>query len=85
MSDTEEFPCRTNHSDCIQNLTQRAIAHSNELQVLGEKITLINQRLEVIDERINYAQSRRWVNYITLDPLRLIQNIAGGVMCSEIE
>jgi len=37
MSDTEEFPCRTSHSNCIQNLTQRAIAHSNELQVLGEK------------------------------------------------
>lgn len=29
-------------------------------------------------ERIDYAESRRWTNYLTLDPLELVQNILGG-------
>ena len=29
-------------------------------------------------ERIGYAESRRWTNYLTLDPLGLVQNILGG-------
>ena len=31
-----------------------------------------------MEQRIDYAESRRWTNYITLDPLRLVQNILGG-------
>lgn len=29
-------------------------------------------------ERIDYAESRRWTNYLTLDPLQLVQNVLGG-------
>lgn len=29
-------------------------------------------------QRIDYAESRRWTNYLTLDPLELVQNLLGG-------
>ena len=29
-------------------------------------------------DRIGYAKDRRWTNYITVDPVKLVQNIFGG-------
>jgi outer membrane protein TolC len=29
-------------------------------------------------ERIEYSENRQWTNYITTDPIKLIQNIFGG-------
>jgi outer membrane protein TolC len=31
-----------------------------------------------MDQRIDYAESRRWTHYLTLDPLTLVQNLLGG-------
>lgn len=39
---------------------------------------MIEQRLELAAERRAYTESRWWVNWITLDPLELVQNILGG-------
>jgi hypothetical protein len=52
-------------------LTELAILHSREIQV-------IEQRLELAAERRQYTESRWWVNWITVDPFALVQNILGG-------
>ena len=39
---------------------------------------MINQQLEFTDERQDYARARQWTHYITLDPIRLFQNVLGG-------
>jgi hypothetical protein len=52
-------------------LTQLAIAHSSEIEA-------IDQQLALMAQRIDYAESRRWTNYLTMDPLELVQNLLGG-------
>jgi len=52
-------------------LTALAISQSQEIAVIEE-------RLELSDDRINYAESRQWTDYLTLDPIALVQNIFGG-------
>ena len=52
-------------------LTRQAIDQSSEIIAIEEQLALTAQRQD-------YAQSRRWVNYLTLDPLRLVQNVLGG-------
>jgi hypothetical protein len=52
-------------------LTELAISHSSEIEA-------IEQRLAVMAQRIDYAESRRWTNYLTTDPLELVQNLLGG-------
>ena len=34
--------------------------------------------MELASDRIGYAGARQWTEYLTLDPLRLVQNIFGG-------
>ncbi|MFG6107182.1 hypothetical protein U2F10_33410 [Leptothoe sp. EHU-05/26/07-4] len=57
--------------DCLERLTQQAIAQSSEIEA-------INQQLELTAERQDYAEARQWTNYLTMDPVRLIQNVLGG-------
>lgn len=52
-------------------MTALAISQSQEIAVIEE-------RLELSDDRINYAESRQWTDYLTLDPIALVQNIFGG-------
>ncbi len=52
-------------------LTQQAIAQSSEIEA-------INQQLLLTAERQDYAEARQWTNYLTLDPIRLVQNVLGG-------
>ncbi len=52
-------------------LTQQAIAQSSEIEA-------INEQLELTAQRQDYAESRQWTNYLTLDPIRLVQNVLGG-------
>lgn len=42
------------------------------------EIRAIDERLVLGDENIDHAKKRRWTNYITLDPIRLVQNVLGG-------
>jgi hypothetical protein len=49
----------------------RAIAHSNKLEKLDEKIALIDQWLKLMDDHIAYSQKKTWTNYVTLDPVKL--------------
>ena len=66
--------------ECVEQLTERAIANSSKLKLLGEKITIIEQQLELLGKRIEYSRKRSWTSYITIeiDPVKLLQNIFGG-------
>ncbi|MGB3495208.1 MAG: hypothetical protein WBA57_20935 [Elainellaceae cyanobacterium] len=67
----QELPCLESSLDCLATLTERAIARNPEIQSIDE-------RLELGDDRIHYSRRRRWTNYITTDPVRLVQNLLGG-------
>ena len=48
-----------------------AIRNSSEIQAIEE-------RLDLADDRVGYQRSQQWTNYLTLDPMQLIQNLLGG-------
>ena len=48
-----------------------AIQNSSEIKALEE-------RLELGNDRIDHASRARWTNYLTLDVVRLVQNLLGG-------
>ncbi len=73
-----ELPCLDSSHECIEQLTIAAIANSPELVTLDEQIALVNERVELMGARIDYTSSKRWTNYLTTDPLRLVANIFGG-------
>ena len=52
-------------------MTDLAIQNSSEIQAIEE-------RLELGDDRIDHARRARWTNYLTLDAVRLVQNLLGG-------
>ncbi len=56
---------------CLEILTQQAIEQSSEIEA-------INEQLALTAERQDYAEARQWTNYLTLDPIRLVQNVLGG-------
>jgi predicted ATPase len=65
-------------SECIEQLTEKAIANSSELITLDEQIALIDKRLAVAGERIEHTSKKRWTNYLSTDPLRIAANVFGG-------
>jgi predicted ATPase len=65
-------------SECIELLTQKAIASSTELLELDGQIALIDKRLALAGKRINHTSKKRWTNYISSDPLRIAANVLGG-------
>ena len=65
------MPCLQSSSECLATLTQQAIEQSSE-------IVAINEQLALTADRQDYAEARRWTNYLTLDPVRLVQNVLGG-------
>jgi hypothetical protein len=72
------LPCKNSSPKCINQLTQLAIANSAELITIEERIKMIEERLKLMERKIKYSRNRSWTNYITLDPIELIQNIFGG-------
>jgi hypothetical protein len=73
-----ELPCIDSSEECIDQLTQRAIAFSPELVTIDEQIALIDKRLEVAGKRIEHTSKKRWTNYLSTDPLRIAANLLGG-------
>jgi hypothetical protein len=74
----ESLPCLNSNRECIEQLTAAAIANSNQLLTLDEKISLIDRRLKLMSDRIDYSQKKSWTNYVTIDPVKLLQNLFGG-------
>ena len=78
--------CLNSGDECVQKLTEQAIskrsasraANSFKLKTLAERITLIDQRLELAEDRIEYTRKKKWTNYISANPVNIIQNIFGG-------
>ncbi len=62
----------------MQKLSEKAIANSHKLETLAERITLIEQRLELAEDRIEYTRKKKWTNYISANPVNILQNIFGG-------
>jgi outer membrane protein TolC len=75
---SQQLPCLNSSNECIRELTTRAIAHSSKLQKLSERIAIIDERLKVTGERIDYVSKKGWTNYISTNPVTIIQNIFGG-------
>ncbi|MEM6424235.1 MAG: hypothetical protein AAF728_03605 [Cyanobacteria bacterium P01_D01_bin.128] len=67
----QQLPCLESSPECLTELTTLAISNSSEIEA-------INQRLELTGDRIDYAEARQWTDYLTLDPMRLVQNLLGG-------
>ena len=81
----QQLPCLDSSTECLAELTARAIAQSSEIEA-------INQRLELTGDRIEYAEAHQWLEFLPsssasvlsvnplnwLDPLRLVQNLLGG-------
>ena len=82
------LPCLDSSSECIDLLTEAAIAHSGELQTLKARIGLMDTRLGIAADSINYAESKLWTNYIPgsyssnpfnlINPFSWLKNIFGG-------
>jgi hypothetical protein len=65
------LPCLDSSPTCLATLTELAIENSSEIEA-------IEQRLALTAQQFDYAEARSWTNYLTLDPLALVQNILGG-------
>ncbi len=83
------LPCLDITNLCVEQLTEIAIASSVTLQTLNERITLIDERLALMGDRKDYAESKLWTNYLptssntssvldVVNPFAWIQNLAGG-------
>ncbi len=70
--------CLNSSDECVQELKEKAIANSFKLETLAERITLIDERLELAEERIEYTRKKKWTNYISANPINILQNIFGG-------
>ena len=73
-----ELLCLNSTSKCVRQLTEKAIANSPKLKQSESRIALIDQRLAVTEERIDYTSKKKWTNYISTDPVNIIQNLFGG-------
>ena len=76
--ESSEILCLNSSKQCVEQLTELAIANSFKLQQSAERIALIEQRLAVTEERIDYTSKRKWTNYISTNPVNIIQNLFGG-------
>ena len=74
----KQLPCLESSNKCVRQLTDRAIANSTKLKQSKSRIALIEKRLAVTEERIDYTSKKKWTNYISADPVNIIQNLFGG-------
>jgi hypothetical protein len=86
----EPLPCLDSSKECVEQLTEKAIAHSSKLKTLDDRIALIDRRLGVSKDSIDYAESKLWTNYLPsstsfggsvldiINPLAWLKNLAGG-------
>ena len=74
----EKLTCLNSNKQCVEQLTELAIANSSKLKQSAERIALIEQRLAVTEDRIDYTSKKKWTNYISTNPVDIIQNLFGG-------
>ena len=76
--ENKEIDCLNSSERCVEQLTEKAIANSFKLQQSAERIALIEQRLAVTEDRIEYTSKKKWTNYISTNPVEIVQNLFGG-------
>jgi hypothetical protein len=54
----QTLPCLDSSKECVEELTQSAIAHSSKLKTLDDRIALIDKRLGVSRDSIDYANNK---------------------------
>jgi type I site-specific restriction endonuclease len=64
--------------NCRQYLTDRAIDKSLLVQSLQQKIKVTEEQINYLNSEIEHYKSRGWIDYITLKPLEIIENLFGG-------
>ena len=82
------LPCFDSSTECIEQLTEKAIANSGELKTLEARVGLLDRRLSLAGDSINYAESKMWTNYIPnsfapnplniINPFSWFKNLVGG-------
>ena len=77
-AENKEILCLNSSKLCVEQLTVMAIANSSKLQQSESRIALIEQRLAVTEDRIDYTSKKKWTNYISTNPVNIIQNLFGG-------
>ncbi len=75
---SQKLPCLDSSKECVDKLTESAIDKSSKLILLSEKSLLIDRRLKVMDDKIDYVSKKGWTNYISIDPVKILQNLFGG-------
>ena len=76
--ENKEIPCLNSSKECVKQITERAIANSSKLKQSKSRIALIEQRLAVTEDKIDYTSKKKWTNYISTNPVDIIQNLFGG-------
>ena len=74
----KNLPCLNSSNQCVRQLTEKAIANSPKLKQSKSRIALIEKRLAVTGEKIDYTSKKKWTNYISTNPVNIIQNLFGG-------
>lgn len=59
-------------------MAELAIAASLKLKTIDSRIAVVEQRLAVADEKIDYTSKKKWTNYISANPVDILQNLFGG-------
>ena len=77
-AENKEIPCLNSNNECVKQITERAISNSFKLQQTESRIALIERRLAVTEDRIEYTSKKKWTNYISPNPVNIIQNLFGG-------
>jgi|GEM_PF-4358823 len=72
------LPCLDSGNECVEELSKSAIANSFKLETLRSRINLIDERLALAEDRIELAKDKKFLNYISTNPVEILKNIFGG-------
>ena len=72
------LPCLDSGNECVEELSERAIANSEQLKTIETKIGLIDERIDLTEEKIGNAKDKKFLNYISTNPVEILKNLFGG-------
>ena len=72
------LPCIDSGNDCVNQLSGLAISNSFKLETLTARIALIDERLALAEDRIELAKDKKFLNYISVNPVEIAKNFLGG-------
>ncbi|MEA5511835.1 hypothetical protein VB715_18850 [Crocosphaera sp. UHCC 0190] len=78
---TVNLPCLNSTPECVDKLTALAVKHSLEIEALNGQIGMLDNRDQLLSDRLDYTRSNQWVNLLEnpmTNPVGFIQNLFGG-------